>query len=81
MFYSNGIVYLEDTWVIKEEQLSEHKEIYTGYIQVEMIMMRIILGMVTPRSKCKIILFESGHKQSHLIDYYSQYIKLLLCCN
>jgi len=48
-------VYLEDTWVIKEGQQSGHKGIYTDYIQVEMMMMRIILGMVTLPNKCKII--------------------------
>lgn len=47
-------VCLEDTWVIKEGQQSERKGIYTDYIQVGMIMMRIILGTVTPRSKCKV---------------------------
>lgn len=70
---SHNTVYLEDTWVIKEGQLSGRKEIYTDCIQVGMITMRIILGTVTPRSKCKVILFESGHKQSHLIDHFSIY--------
>lgn len=46
---------LEGTWVIKEERRSERKGIYIDCIQMGMIMMKIILGTVTQRSKCKLM--------------------------
>lgn len=49
------LVWLEDTWVIKEIQPSKPRGMYIDYIQVEMTMMKIIHGMVIQRNKCRLL--------------------------